>query len=201
MTSEPQMALDAIAPVIAKNPTSVSDGELITLSNNEVTELKKLQDARDKQSSAASSDSLAGDLGFIPDFSINLEPMGIGASTTLGGTYAAKFPQADARSGRADADASTYEATKTAKLGSYSRRELDWIYQSNSAKAEINQVIKQIRGSQIREAIAQQDYKNHQTQMANAQQIVDFLEGNPVDGFSAGGSRQSRKALSASMPG
>jgi hypothetical protein len=53
----------------------------------------------------------------------------------------------------------------------------------NSAKAEINQVIKQIRGAQIRTAIAQKEYTNHQTQMANAQQVVDFLEGNPVDGF------------------
>jgi len=186
-TSEPQTTLDPITPDIAQNPATVSDGAIITLSNNEVAELTKLQDARDKQSNAASSDSLAGTLGFIPDFSINLEPMGVGASTTLGGTYAAKFPQADARSDRADSDKSTYEANKAAKIGSYSRRELDWTFQSNSAKGEINQVIKQIRGAQIREAIAEKEYTNHQTQMANAQQIVDFLEGNPVDGFSVDG--------------
>jgi hypothetical protein len=186
-TSEPQMALDPITPDIAKNPTAVSDGEIITLSNNEVSELTLLQQAQDKQASASSSDDLAGTLGFIPDFSINLEPMGVGASTTLGGTYAAKFPQADARSDRADAEVSTFEANKTTKLGGYSRRELDWTFQSNSAKAEINQVIKQIRGAQIREAIAQREYTNHQAQMANAQQIVDFLEGNSVDGLSVNG--------------
>jgi len=185
--SEPQMTLDPIVPDISKNPTSVSDGEIITLSNNEVAELSNLKDAQDKQASASSSDGLAGDLGFIPDFSINLEPMGVGASTTLGGTYAAKFPQADARSDRADAEVSTYQANQAAKLGSYSRRELDWTFQGNSAKAEINQVIKQIRGAQIREAIAQKEFTNHQTQMANAQQVVDFLEGNPVDGFSVEG--------------
>lgn len=187
MGNEPQMSPDPITPDIAKNPTSVSDGEMITLSNNEVNELMKLQDARDKQVKAASSDGLAATLGFIPDISINVEPMGVGLSTTLGGTYAAKFPQADARSDRANADSSTYEANKTAKLGSYSRRELDWLFQSNSAKGDITQIIKQIRGAQIREAIAHKEYTNHQTQMANAQQIVDFLEGNPVDGFSVDG--------------
>lgn len=188
MNSEPQMALDAVTPDIAKNPAAVSDGEIITLSNHEVGELTKLKDAHDKQDSASSNDSLAGTLGFIPDFGINVNPwMNVGLSTTLGGTYAAKFPQASARSDRADADASTYEAGNTSKIGSYSRRQLDWTFQSNSARAEINQVIKQIRGAQIREAIAEKEYSNHQTQMANAQQIVDFLEGNSVDGFTADG--------------
>ena len=187
VTAEPQMSLDPITPDIAQNPAAVSDGAIVTLSNNEVSELTSLRAAQDKQASASSSDDLAGTLGFIPDFSINLQPLGVGASTTLGGTYAAKFPQADARSDRADAEVSTFQASQTAKLGSYSRRELDWTFQSNSAKAEINQIIKQIRGAQIREAIAQKEYTNHQTQMANAQQIVDFLEGNSVDGFSVNG--------------
>lgn len=182
MSSEPLMFLDAITPDIAKDSTSVSDGEMITLSNNEVAELTKLQNARDKQSSAASNDSLAGAVGFIPDFSINAQPWGIGISTTFGGTYAARFPEADARSNRADADGSTFEANKTAKLGTYSRREVEWTFQSNTAKSDINQIFKQLRGAQIREAIADQEYKAHQQQMANAQQIVDFLQGNDIGG-------------------
>ena len=43
-------------------------------------------------------------------------------------------------------------------------------------------ITKQIRGAQIREAIAQREYTNHQTQMQNAQQIVDFLGGNQIGG-------------------
>jgi len=34
----------------------------------------------------------------------------------------------------------------------------------------------------IREAIANREYTNHQTQMQNAQQIVDFLSGNAIGG-------------------
>jgi hypothetical protein len=81
---------------------------------------------------------------------------------------------------RAIAGEYSYEANKAAKLGSYDRRELDWTLQSNSAKSEINQTFKQLRGAQLREAIAKKEYDNHQVQMANAQKIVDFLQGNDV---------------------
>jgi Tc toxin complex TcA C-terminal TcB-binding domain len=179
-SSEPTMSLDTINPEIAQNPTTVSDGEMVTLSTREVSELTYLQSAHDSTSSAESNEGTAATLGFIPDFSVNLEPMGVGASTTLGGTYAAKFPQASARSDRADADTSTYDGNQAAKLGSYSRRQVEWIFQSNSAKAEMTPAFKQIRGAQLREAIAKAEYDNHQVQMSNAQQIVDFLQGNDI---------------------
>jgi hypothetical protein len=182
INGEPQMTLYLpIDPKIpndaAQSAASSLDGGIKTLSNSEVGELMFLEEAIDKQSSAASSESQAGMWGLIPDFAINLEPFGIGSSTTLGGTYAAKFPQADAREAHHAADLFTYDANKTAKLGSYSRRELEWTFQSNSAESEINQIFKQIPAAQIREAIAKQEYDNHQTQMENARQIVDFLQG------------------------
>ena len=89
---------------------------------------------------------------------------------------------------KALAEEFSFEANKAGKLGSYSRRELEWTFQSNSAKSEINQIFKQLRGAQIREAIAKKEYDNHQMQMANAQQIVDFLQGNDIGpGFTGQG--------------
>jgi hypothetical protein len=179
-SSEPTMALDTINPDISQNPTTVTDGEMVTLSTYEVSELSYLKSAHDSISSAENNEGMASTLGFIPDFSVNLEPMGVGASTTLGGTYAAKFPQASARSDRADADTSTYDANQASKLGSYSRRQAESIFQSNSAKSEMSQTFKQIRGAQLREAIAKSEYDNHQVAMSNAQQIVDFLQGTDI---------------------
>jgi len=180
-SSEPQMKLAAITPDIAQGPTQVTDGAPVTLSNNEVEELNKLQQARDLQKAAADHDGTAAHLGYIPDFALNHNIwMNIGLSVSLGGTYAAKFPEASARSERADADGSTFEANKAAKIGAYSRRQLDWVFQSNSAISDINQIQKQIRGAQIREAIAQMEYNNYQTQIANAQQIVEFLKGHDI---------------------
>jgi hypothetical protein len=177
-TSEPALALDPINPELAQNATTVSDGEIVTLSRREVSELSDMQSSRTSVSKAEDSEGLAASLGFIPDVSINVQPMGVGVSTTLGGTYAAKFPQSSARGDRAAADGTTYTANQAAKLGAYARREAEWTFQSNSAKADINQIVKQIRGAQLREAIASAEYQNHQTQMANSQQIVDFLHGN-----------------------
>ncbi len=181
-TSEPTMPMDAMTVDLSQDPTTVSDGQVVTLTKNEATELSNMASAQTSTTSAQSNESTAASLGFIPDFGINLEPMGVGATTTLGGTYASKFPLASARSDHADAEVSTYQATQSGKMGSYSRRELDWTFQGNNAKSEINALIKQIRGAQIREAIAQTEYNNHKVQMANAQQIVDFLSGNQIGG-------------------
>ena len=57
---------------------------------------------------------------------------------------------------------------------------MEWTFQSNSAKSEINQIFKQLRGAQIREAIAKKEYENNQVQMENAKQVVDFLQGNDI---------------------
>jgi hypothetical protein len=181
-SNEPVMAMDTITPNIAQDPTLPSDGAVVTLIQNEVDELNHMNDAQNSTQSAQSDEGTAASLGFIPDFSINLEPFGVGASTTMGGTYASKFPLSSARGDHADAENSTYQATLSGKIGAYARRELDWLNQSNSAKSDINAVTKQIRGAQIREAIAQREYQNHQTQMQNAQQIVDFLSGNQIGG-------------------
>src|SRR5262249_5002983 len=96
-SNESEIPFDRINVDIAKDTTKVSDGEITTISTHESLEIVKLQDARDKQISAADSEGLAATLGFIPDFSINLEPFGLGASTTLGGSYISKFPASSAR--------------------------------------------------------------------------------------------------------
>jgi hypothetical protein len=181
-SSEPVMAMDAITPDLSQDPTTVSDGQVVTLTKNEVTELNDMASAQNSTNNAQIGEGIAAALGFIPDISVNVEPLGCGASTSIGGTYASKFPLAAARGFHADAEVSTYQATQAGKMGAYARRQLDWTFQSNNAKAEINGLIKQIRGAQIREAIAQREYTNHQTQMANAQQIVDFLSGNQIGG-------------------
>jgi hypothetical protein len=176
------MAMDQISPNIVQDPTLPTDGAIVMLNANEVDELNNMQDAQNSTGSAQSDEGTAASLGFIPDFSIPVAPMGVGISTNMGGTYASKFPLSSARGHHADAEQSTYQATQSSKIGAYARRELDWIEQSNNAKSEINAIIKQMRGAQIREAIANKEYQNHQMQMQYAQQIVDFLSGNAVGG-------------------
>ena len=177
-SSEPTMPLDTIDPQISQDSLSVSDGGIQTLSNHEVEELEKLGTSHDYQLAASGIEGLNGVLSVIPDAKAHVQPLGCGATLEFGGKSLHNNMSALASVSRAFAEEYSYEAGKAGKLGSYSRRQLEWTFQSNSAKSEINQIFKQIRAAQIREAIAKNEYDHHQTAMANAQQIVDFLQGN-----------------------
>ncbi|HEU4891608.1 MAG TPA: hypothetical protein VFT47_08660 [Vicinamibacterales bacterium] len=181
-TSEPTLQLDPIEPDISQDATAVSDGEVKTLSTNEVEELTKLGLVRDFHITSSSLEALGSGLAIIPQFNAHAQPMGCGATVNFGGQHLHSMASGLAAISRAIAEEFSFEATKAGKLGSYARREVEWIFQSNSARSEINQIFKQLRGAQIREAIAKKEYDNHQVQMAQAQQIVDFLQGNAVGG-------------------
>lgn len=180
--SEPTMAMDAITPDIDQSATQISDGQMVTISHNESSELSNLGLAHGLQETANGINVIGAVLALIPQFKAHVQPMGCGATIDFGGHNLVFNTDALAAAARAVADQFSYEANMAAKMGSYSRRELEWIFQSNNAKSEINALIKQIRGAQIREAIAQREYSNHQVQMANAQQIVDYLGGNQIGG-------------------
>jgi hypothetical protein len=182
VSSEPQMQLDAIDPDIAQDATEVSDGDVKTLSKREVQELNKLGLVRDFHVAASALEALGSGLAIIPQFKADAHPMGCGADVDFGGQHLHSMASGLAAVSRAIAEEYSFEANKAGKLGSYARRELEWTFQSNSVKSEINQTFKQLRAAQIREAIAKKEYDNHQVQMANAQQIVDFLQGNGIGG-------------------
>ncbi|XHX76337.1 MAG: hypothetical protein RBJ76_18070 [Stenomitos frigidus ULC029] len=175
ITSEPDVELRSIEVDIAQDLSGEGGGR--KLNTQEIQELRLLSDARSKQDRAVGNENIAGHLGLIPDFSTNKQPLGIGLSTPVGGSYISKFPANSARKDRSEADKKTYESSNTAKIGSYSRREQDWTFQSNLAAGEITQIFKQLRGAQIREALALREWQNHQQQIKNAEAIEQFLKG------------------------
>ena len=181
--SEPQMQVSAVDPDISTNSTSVSDGDIKTLSEHEVEELEKLSDARWSQITASGIEALASTISLTPTAKAHAQPMGIGATVEFGGIHLGFSVGGLASVARIFADQYTYEGTKTSKVGAYARRELDWLSQSNNAVGEINLVLKQLRGAQIQEAIAQKDYQNHQTAMQQSQDVIDFLQGTTIAGF------------------
>jgi Tc toxin complex TcA C-terminal TcB-binding domain len=179
---EPLMPFDPINPDISTDSAGVSDGEITTLSNNEVSELKGLSLAQDLRDAAAIMSTVSSALSLIPEIEAKASPMGVGAAIAFGGQQLGPMMNALAVAAHGIADRISYEAGRTAKIGSYQRRQTDWLQQSNAAKGEINQIVTQLRGAEIREAVAEMEYNNHQTQMQQAQAIIDFLQGNdPTD--------------------
>jgi hypothetical protein len=176
-SGEPEMGFDNITVDIAQNSPSVSDGAIKTLSTNEAEDLATMAMAQDQQAAAGAVDLVGKELSLIPQFGGKVQPMGGGVDVTFGGVQLATMMSMIAGSIRMGADQLSYQARVYEKLGNFSRREQEWTFQSNLAAGEINQVMKQLRGAQIREAIAQKEYENHQTQMQQSADIENFLKG------------------------
>jgi hypothetical protein len=179
-SGEPQISVQDIAIDIARNAPSLGDGEIKTLSTREVHELDKLERARDAQETASVANALGAVLALIPQEKGHAQPMGVGVTAEFGGVQLHFNTEALAAVARAVGEEYSYTANKTAKLGSYSRREQEWIFQSNLAAGELNQIFKQLRAAEIGEAIAQKEYETHQTQMQQAKDIENFLEGTEL---------------------
>lgn len=145
------------------------------LNQQERAEMDLLSAAQDLKAAAGAASLLAGPLGTIPDIGIWAAPLGAGGSVTLGGKQLASIAQFASQALGLQADMVTYQAGRAAKIGSYARREQEWTFQGNQAALEINQVVRQLRAAQIREAMAERELEVHRKQMENAREIETFL--------------------------
>ncbi len=175
---EPNVAARPVVVDIAQD-LNAAGGKIV--SSHEAQELTKLKDARQKQDSAADLDKIAGVLAIVPNFGGHIQPFGPGASITFGGSNLAAAMNFMASFDRTEADRSVYEAGNSAKIGTFSRREQDWAYQSNLAAGEITQIFKQVRAAQIREAVAELELKNHRQQIKHAEEIERFLNADGTE--------------------
>ncbi len=170
---EPEVALREVGIDIAQD---LGDAAGKIMSNFEVEELKKSSLARDLQDIVKVLNLGAQGLSLIPDFKVDLHFWGLGGSTDIsGGSKLSQVARFAANVALAAADRFGHEAGTAAKVGGADKREQDWEHQSNVAAREITQINKQLRAAQIREAVANLELENHRAQMANAQEIEDFL--------------------------
>ena len=185
---EPVMALRDIEVDIAEE-FQKSGGKVI--SSNEREELAKLGEARSLQDYVHGI-SLGGKaVALLPQFGIDFHFWGLGGNAVAGGLNLGELAKFAADVSSAIADRKTYQAGNATRIGSYARRQQDWTFQANLAVGEINQIFKQIRAAQIREAIAGQELKNHRQQMKHTEEIERFLN---EEGTEKGG-KKTNKAL------
>ena len=172
---EPEITPRDVEVDIAKGAEGISGGKKI--SSYELREMNLLEQARGMQDIAAILDLVASELSMIPQIDANAQPMGAGASTGFGGVQLSKMVSMQSSAVRVNADQLAYSAGKIAKISSYARREQEWAFQSNLIAGEITQIYKQLRAAQIREAISEREWKNHQQQIRHAEEIEYFLTG------------------------
>jgi len=165
------------------------------MSSHEVRESLLLEGAQLSSDIASMLSVASSTAAFVPQFEVSAEPWGVGGATTFGGQNVASAITAFANAARGIADRLNFEARRASRMDSYARREQDWAFQSNLAAGEINQIFKQLRAAQIREAIAEQELESHRQQMKHAEEIERFLneEGTEKTG------KKTNKALYAWM--
>jgi Tc toxin complex TcA C-terminal TcB-binding domain len=189
---EPEVGLREIEVDIAQD-LGGSGGKVV--SSYESEELSLLSEASDLYDTVQYIQLGGKTLALLPQFGIKFHFWGLGGDTSYGGFNMGQLARFTANVLSAIADRKSYEASNSAKVGSYARREQDWAFQSNLAAGEITQIFKQLRAAQIREAIAEQELKNHRQQMKHAEEIERFLneEGTEKTG------KKTNKALYAWM--
>ncbi|MGA2704760.1 MAG: insecticidal toxin protein [Isosphaeraceae bacterium] len=175
--SEPSIAPRDIDVDIAKD---LGDSGGYIMSSHEADEMNSLWLAHDIQEGVQISRALGVGLRPIPNTKVKVQFWGLGADLSLpGGLVLADLMESAADIASAIADHYSYEAGKAGKVASYARRQQDWEYQSNLAAGELNQLYKQLRAAEIREAMAKAEWKNHQTQIKQAEEIEHFLTDDP----------------------
>lgn len=171
-SKEKRVDWDDIDVDVVKNK-ALSQGRMIN--TFESVDLTMSDASQLVQTGASVLEVLSGVMNTLPSFSAQAEPLGIGASISYGGSNIGAGFSAGASAARGIAALLSYGAQKAGKLGSYTRREQDWQLQKNLAAQEYNQGLKQLRAAQIREALAEREWKNHQQQIANAQAVEQYL--------------------------
>lgn len=153
----------------------ITGGKL--MNSFEKTELDNLEVAQGLHDVAQLLALIGKGMIVIPEFGVKFHFWGLGGDFTFGGKQLAEQAKLGADQVSLIAGRFTYEARRAEKLAQYANRERDWIARGNEAVAEINQIAKQVRAAQIREAVAELELTNQRTQIKNAQEVEYFLTG------------------------
>jgi Tc toxin complex TcA C-terminal TcB-binding domain len=164
----------------SNSPAPASGGSpqgRLYLNTNEDSELNShLPLVRDAHVTASGLETIASAFFPIPDVGLNAHFWGIGAHADVSG--GAKLAAAAKSVGAAIQAYATWEQDQAGIAGrtaGYERRADDWLFQYDLAAHELTQIGRQILTSLIAEQLARREYENIKRQIANAQEVDQFL--------------------------
>lgn len=120
----------------------------------------------------AGAETLAAIMHLIPDAKLGFVTT---AGTTYGGSHIASGTQAFGSAAGALASMKNTEASLSATLGGYERRQDDWTHQADLATKELQQVKKQIIAAEIRLVVSELELQNHDQQVENAKEVDEYM--------------------------
>lgn len=141
----------------------------------EKEDLDKSKESNDLQIASSSLEILSSAMSLIPNFSADGKFLGIGAGVSIGGSNFGAAISAMSKSIQIAASNLSYSAARASKIGSYFRREQDWVFQANIAGRELIQMNSQLKAARLRLEMAEKELINHDKQIENAEQTDEFL--------------------------
>lgn len=166
-------ATEALANAMASNEASSAK---VPMNPAEKNQLVELQSARESQNKANDLRLVAQLFAKIPDFKLGASGIASPVVTAeLGGSLLSSAANFLASMEDARASEHSYRANLHSMLANYQRRAAEWMQQALQANSEIEQITRQMASAALRAAIAEQDLRNHDQQIAHAAQVDDFM--------------------------
>nr|WP_308873994.1 neuraminidase-like domain-containing protein [Thiothrix subterranea] len=137
--------------------------------------IDKTGEAHDWQTAANVVEALSATFHALPDAIPAAMPLGIGTQAKIGGSHLGHASTAASKVLQIISSTASYKATSASTKGGFLRQLQDRIHQTNTTGYEIKNIDKQILTQQIRINIANQEIRNQQQQIDNAQEVEDFL--------------------------
>ena len=171
----PQLQLDQSSP--SKDAGASGQGSLY-LNSNEAAELNDhLPAVRDARLIAGGLEQVAPILNLIPSMHLDMHFWGLGGHTKIfGGDWWAMAAHEAAELVQIFAAWHQDQATISARTAGYQRRADDWLLQANLAARELAQSGRQILSALIAEQVAYHDYQTAKTEVAQAEEVQQFLK-------------------------
>jgi hypothetical protein len=121
-------------------------------------------------------DTIHAPLSFVPEVNADLQFWGLGAhATVFGGSMLVNFGRQLSAIANMVATEEEAAAARASKTAGFERRADEWMFQYNLAAHELMQIGRQILTSLIAEQVAYREYLNIQRQIANDQEVDQFL--------------------------
>jgi len=159
------------------DPEPASEGGVFLI-EEEQGALVSTQSAYENQQESAATDIVAAEMHMLPNLTAVTAPFGTGIEMRLGQTNGDMIGAATSAFSRFKAmQASMYNnnATRTAKMGEFKRRQQGYAFEANTAALEIMHIDREILAAQIRKEIASKERQQVETRIAQAAAVEEHL--------------------------
>ncbi|MBL6447657.1 hypothetical protein JMN32_15170 [Fulvivirga sp. 29W222] len=174
---EPEIG-EAITELEVDVDVSLADSDTtgVKLIPKELQELTKANDANNLRLTASVIKNSANLAHLIPNASVNVEPFGIGATITYGGSNLGTALTSMAERFDIMASHLSFESSQASRMASHIRREQEWTHQANQLIKEISRLDSDITAADIRIHIAENELSNHENQISRAKEVEEYLK-------------------------